>query len=107
VLAAEHLLDFAGLDGYVQGIEPLLELGVNLFSRFRELEQHRQVVGLLLERRDQVAVLLQTAAALLDSLGFGRVFPEIGIEGALIEAGQFVFRIGLLKDNSASRRRAC
>jgi hypothetical protein len=107
VLAAEHLLDFARLHCHVEGVEPLLELGVNGFPCFGKLEQHRQIVGLLAQRRNQVAVLLQASAALLDFLRFGRVFPEIGIERALIEAGQFVVRIGLLKDSSASRRRAC
>ena len=87
VLAAEHLLDLAGLHFLIERLERLAELGVDRLARFGPLDEHGEVVALLLERHDQVAILLEPPAALLDLLGFGLVFPEIGRGGARVEAG--------------------
>jgi hypothetical protein len=92
VLAAEHLLDLAGLHFLIERLDPGEELLVHRLAGGRPFEQHREVVGLFLEREDQVAVLLEPAAALLDFLRFGLVLPEIGERGARVEAGQFFFR---------------
>ena len=89
VLAAEHLLDLAGLHFLVERVERLRELGVDRLARLRPFDEHGEIVALLLERHDQIAILLEPAAALQDLLGFGLVFPEIGRGGARLEAGQF------------------
>jgi hypothetical protein len=107
VLAAEHLLDLARLDLLVEGVEAGGKLGVDRFARFRPLDEDGEIVVLLLERQDEIAILLEPAAALLDFLRFRLVLPEIGEGGARVEAGQFFFRTGALKDNSADRRRVC
>ena len=107
VLAAEHLLDLAGLHFLIERVERLRELGVDRLAGLRPLDEHGEVVALLLERADQVAILLEPAAALQDLLRFGLVLPEIGRGGARLEAGQFVVRTSGFKDSSADRPRAC
>jgi len=86
VLAAEHLLDLAGLDFLVERIERGRELGVHLFAGVGPFDQHGEVVAPLLERHHQLAILFETAAALQDFLRFGLVLPEIGGGGAGFEA---------------------
>jgi hypothetical protein len=107
VLAAEHLLDLAGLHFLVECLDSGDELVVHRLAGRGPFEQHREVVGFLLERKNQVAVLLEPSAALLDLLCFGLVLPEIRERGARIEAGQFFVRPGLLKDSSADRQLVC
>src|SRR6185503_20558721 len=63
--------------------------------------------ALFLERQHQVAVLLQSPAALLDLLRLGLVLPETGRGGAHLQAAQLIFGFGCLKENSEDRRRAC
>jgi hypothetical protein len=86
VLAAEHLLDLAGLHFLIEPIEPLRELGIDGLAGLGPLDEHSQIVGLLGQRQDEVALLLEAAAALQDLLRFGLVFPEIGSGGARFEA---------------------
>jgi hypothetical protein len=107
VLAAEHLLDLASLDLLIEGLEGGRELGVDRLARIGPLDQHGEVVALLLERHDEIAILLQAAAALLDFLRFSLIFPEIGRGGAGFEAGQFFVWSSGFKDSSADPRRAC
>ena len=107
VLAAEHLLDLAGLHFLIERVEPLGELGVDRLPRLGPFDEHGEVVALLLERGDQIAILLEPAAALLDLLRFGLVLPEIGRGGAHVEAGQFFVRTCGLKDSSADRQPVC
>jgi len=107
VLAAEHLLDLARLDLLIEGLQGLRELGVDGLARIGPLDQDGEIVALLLERQDEIAILLEAAAALLDSLRFSLIFPEIGRGGAGFEAGQLFVRSSGFKDSSADRRRAC
>jgi hypothetical protein len=107
VLAAEHFLDLARLDLLIEGLEGARELGVDGLARVGPLDEDGEVVALLLERQDQIAILLEAAASLLDFLRFGLILPEIGRGGAGFEAGQlFVWSSGF-KDSSADPRRAC
>jgi hypothetical protein len=106
VLAAEHLLDLAGLDLLIERVERNTEFGIDRFAGVSPLGEHREVVALPAQRDHQIAVLFEPAAALQDFLRFGLVFPEIGRGGARLEAGQFFLWTGGLKDNSADRRRA-
>ena len=107
VLAAEHLLDLAGLHFLIERLERLRELGVDRLAGLRPFDQHGQVVALLLERQHQIAILLEPAPALQDLLRFGLVLPEIGRGGARLEAGQFFVGAGGFKDSSADRQPAC
>jgi hypothetical protein len=88
VLAAQHLLDLAGLDLLRERVEGLRELGIHGLARLRPLDQHREVVALFRERHDQVAVLFQAAAALQYFLRLGLVLPEIRRRRARLEARQ-------------------
>jgi hypothetical protein len=107
VLAAEHLLDLAGLDVLREDLERLREFGVDRLARVGPLDQHREVVALLLERNRELAILLEPAAALEHLLCFGLVFPEIGGGGARLEAGQFFVGASRLKDSSGDPQRVC
>ena len=107
MLAAQHLLDFAGLHFLVERFDGLRELGVHLFAGGRPFDEHAEVVALLLERRDELAVLFEAAAALQDALRFGLVFPEVGRGGARLETVQFVSGVSAFKDSSADRQHGC
>jgi hypothetical protein len=107
VLAAEHLLDLAGLHLLIERLERLGELGVNRLPRFGPFDENGEVFALLPEREHQIAILFETAPALEDSLRLGLIFPEIGRRRARLEPVQFFVRFGTLKDNSADRQRAC
>jgi hypothetical protein len=78
VLAAEHLLDFAGLHFLVEDVEALRELPIHGFTGLHPVGEDLQIVILAAQREDQVAVLLNPAAALEDFLGLRLVLPEIG-----------------------------
>jgi hypothetical protein len=88
VLAAEHLLDFAGLHFLRERVEGLGELGVDGFARLRPLDEDGEVVAFPGQRCDEVAVLLETTAALEDFLRLGLILPEIGSRRARLEASQ-------------------
>jgi len=107
VLAAEHFLDLARLHFQVEAFERLRELGVDRFARLRPFEKDREVVALFLEGQDEIAILLEPAAALQDFLRFGLIFPEVWRGGARLEAVQFFVGAGDLKDSSADPQRAC
>jgi hypothetical protein len=87
VLAAEHLLDLAGLYFLLERVERLTEFGVDRLARFGPFDEHGEIVALLRERRHQLVLLLQAPAALQDLLRFSLIFPEIGRRGARLEAG--------------------
>jgi hypothetical protein len=106
VLAAEHLLDLAGLDLLVERLERVDELAVDRLAGFGPLHEHGEVVALLAQRDDELAILLEPSAALQDLLRFGLVLPEIWRGGARLEAGQFLFGPRGLKDSSGGRPRA-
>ncbi len=108
VLAAEHLLDLAGLHFLGRARRAPAR------TRRRPPRPPRPTRRARRDRRccffsdsDEIAVLLQPAAALQDLLGFGLVFPEIGRGGARFEAGQFFVRACGFKDSSAGRPRVC
>jgi len=107
VLAAEHLLDLAGLHLAVERVERLRELRVDGLPRLRPLDEHAEVVALLSQRRDEIAVLFETAAALENLLGFRLVAPEIRSGGFGFELGQFLVGTSGFKDSSADRRLSC
>jgi hypothetical protein len=107
VLAAEHLLDLAGLHFLIECIERLDELSVDRLAGLSPLDQNGQIVALLPERDDQIAVLLETAPPLQDFLRLCLIFPEVGGGGAPLEACQLFVGSSGLKDNSADRARAC
>jgi hypothetical protein len=107
VLAAEHFLDLAGLHLQIEAFERLRELGIHRLARLGPLDEDGEVVALFLEGQDEIAILLEPAAALQDFLRFGLIFPEVWRGGARLEAVQFFVGAGDLKDSSADRQRVC
>jgi hypothetical protein len=107
VLAAEHLLDLAGLNLLIEEIERLREFGVHRLAGRRPLDENGQIVTLLPQGGAQLEILLEPPAALQDLLRLGLIFPEIGRGGARLQAVQFVRGTGGFKDSSADPQRAC
>src|SRR5579859_1944237 len=100
VLAAEHLLDLAGLHRFVERGKPANEVGVHVFAGLAPLDEHREIVRLLSKQLDEIEILLQASPALQDALRLGLVFPEIGRGGARLETIQLRDRLSRLKDSS-------
>jgi hypothetical protein len=107
VLAAEHLLDLGGLDLLVERVERLGELGVDRLPRVGPFEQDGEVVAPLLERGEQIAILLEPSATLQDLLRLGLILPEVGCGGARFEARQLLVGSSGFKDSSGGLRHAC
>jgi len=107
VLAAEHLFDLAGLHFLIERVERLPELGIDRLTGFGPLDEHGEIIALLFQRFDELAILLQTATPLQHLLRVGLIFPEIRRGSARLEAGQFLIGFGSFKDSSADRQRAC
>jgi hypothetical protein len=107
VLPAEHFLDLSRLHFLIERIERLAKFCVHRLPGLGPFDQDGKVVALLLDRLDELTILLEPAAALEDFLCLGLVFPEIGGGSARLEAGQFLIGFGTLKDSSADRQLAC
>jgi hypothetical protein len=105
VLAAEHLLRFAGVDLRRQLVESAAEISLDWLPCCHPFDQHLQIVKLALERVTQLDVFLQPAAALLDLLRVGLVLPEVGGGGELLYLGELDPGACGVKDSSAGRRR--
>jgi hypothetical protein len=101
VLAAEHLLDLAGLYLAVERIECLAELALYGFPGIGPFLQDGKVVASLSQRRDQLAIQLQTPAALQDALRLGLILPEVRGRNAGFETRQFFVESRGFKDSSA------
>jgi len=105
VLAAEHLLDLAGLHFFIERVERKSELAVHRLSGFRPFDQHGQIFALAPERLDEIAILLEAPSALERFLGFRLILPEIGRRSPRFEAVQLFFRVVGFKDSSGDRQR--
>ena len=85
------------------GVDPWFDR----LPRLGPLDEHGQIVALLAQRRNQLAILLETTAALHHALRGSLVLPEIGRGGFGFEAGQLFVGAGGFKDSSADPQRAC
>jgi hypothetical protein len=104
VLTAEHLLGLAGLDLAIEGVERLLQFGVDRLARLSPLEEHRKVLVAFAEGSDEIPVLLEPTPALEHLLCGGLVFPEVGGGRSRFEPRQLFFGPSVLKDSSADRQ---
>jgi hypothetical protein len=91
----------------IERLERLAELGIDRLTRCGPFDEHGEIVALLAQRLDQIAVLFEAAAALENFLGFALIFPKVWRRGARLEASEFFVWAGSLKDSSASRRLVC
>jgi hypothetical protein len=99
--AAKHLLDLGRLHFLLERLERLRKLVVDRFAGLRPLDQHREIVGALLQRHREIAILFETAAAQHDFLRLVLIFPEVGRGDASFEACQFFAGAGGFKDSYA------
>jgi hypothetical protein len=87
VLAAEHLLDLAGLHFLLERVERLAELRVDRLPGLRPLGEDGEILAALLQRFRQLALLLEAAPPLQDFLRVDLILPEIRRGGARRQAG--------------------
>jgi hypothetical protein len=85
VLAAEHLLGFAGFDFGAELVERPRQIVADRLSGLGPFDQHGQIVDAPLERVAETAVGLERLAALQDLLRRRLVFPEIRLGGFLFD----------------------
>ena len=101
VLAAEHLLDLAGLDLALQVVEPAREVAADVFAGVEPLAQHAQVVGAPPQRLQERDVFIEAPASLQHLLRLGLVVPEVGRAGLRLETREFLLGACSVKDTSA------
>ena len=106
VLAAEHLLGLGRLDLERQRVEAAREIRKHVFARGGPFDQHGQILFTRAQAVDEIALLLEPAAALEHFLRLGLVLPEIGGSGALLEFRQLLGGVRGLKDNLGVRSNA-
>jgi len=107
VLAAEHLLDLAGLHHLRELLEAGGEIREHVLALAGPLHEHAEVLGAFCQRGNERDFFLDAAPALEDLLRFGLVAPEIGRTYVLFDIGQLLVEASGFKDASAIRRRAC
>jgi hypothetical protein len=90
VLAAQHLLGFAGVHHARQVVQPALEIVEHRLAAFGPFDEDAQVVGARAQRLAEVAVLFETAASLQQLLRGRLILPEVGVRNALFYAGEFL-----------------
>ncbi len=90
VLAAEHLLDLAGLDFGLQLVETAHEIAADVLAGVEPLAQDDEVVGALAQRLQQRDVFVEAPAPLQHLLRRGLVVPEVGRAGLRFEAREFL-----------------
>jgi hypothetical protein len=105
VLAAEHLLGFAGVDLGRQLVDAPGEIFEDGLAGFDPLDQDGEVVGAALEGVAEGQILFEASAALQQLLGGCLVLPEVRVGDALLYGGELFCRMGRVKDSSADRRR--
>jgi len=105
VLAAQHLLGFAGVDQRGQVVQCAPEVVGNRLPRLAPLDEDGEIVEPLAQRFAETAVLLEAPAALQELLRRRLVLPEVGGANALLDVLQFVGGVCCVKDSSAGRRR--
>jgi len=104
VLAAEHFLDFAGLDLARQCVQASTELGQRVsISLLGPLYENREIVAAAPKRGDELAILFEPAPPLKQLLRLFLVFPEIRLADSRLDPIQLVFRFGDFKDSSGDR----
>jgi hypothetical protein len=106
VLTAEHLLDLAALDQASEMLEAVSQLAGDIFALRGPIDQHADVVGFALERRNQLDFFFDPPPALKGLLRFDLVVPEVRLRGTGFYLGELVARACGLKDNSGDRRPA-
>jgi hypothetical protein len=101
VLAAEHLFRLSGLDLLLEIVERPAQIVDDILAVVRPFEQDDEIIAALPQAVTQRAVVIETAAALHDGLGFGRVIPEIGVGYLRFDLGELFVEAGSFKDTSA------
>jgi hypothetical protein len=100
VLAAEHLLDFAGFHEPRELLDAVGQLAGDLFALPGPFDQDRQVVGAAAQRVDQLDLLFDAAPALQGLLRLDLVLPEVGSRRAGFYLGELFGRLRGVKDSS-------
>ena len=86
-------------------VEGAAEIVGDRLARFGPLDEHVEIVEPASERRAQLAILLEPAAALQQLLRAGLILPEVRSGDAFFDSGELGCGAGGVKDGSAGRRR--
>jgi hypothetical protein len=92
VLAPEHLLHLAGIDLGAEFLEAAQQIGGHVFPAAGPLQQHAQIRQPPAQGIAQVDVFAQAPTPLQDALGFGLIFPEVGLAYPRFEPLEFTRR---------------
>jgi hypothetical protein len=90
VLAAEHLLHFAGVDRLREIVQPATEVVLDRLALFEPVHEHLQILAAALQAVTQRDVLFQAAATLQQLLRGGLVLPEVRLADAGFDATDFL-----------------
>jgi hypothetical protein len=85
VLAAEHLLGLAGVDGFGKILEAAGKIVGHRLASLSPLHQDCEILGATLERFAQIAIFFKTPATLKQLLRGRLVLPEVGRGYALFD----------------------
>jgi hypothetical protein len=105
VLAAEHLLGFAGIDLCREIVEPAAQIVGHRLPGFGPFDQNGEIVEPPAQRVAEVAILFEAPAPLQQLLRRRLILPEIRRSDAFFDGLQLVCGVGRVKDSSAGRRR--
>ncbi len=103
MLAAERLLDLAGLDLGREGVEGGSDVLLDRLALPDPVDEDAEVLRLPLRGFREVALVLQPPAVPQNPLRAVRIAPEAGGGGAGLELAQLPIRIGRVKDSRAGR----
>jgi len=106
VLAAEHLLDLAGVHHGLEAVERPGQVGLDRFPLLGPFNEHLQIIALLPQGITEVDVFADALSPAQGGLCVGGLVPEIGSGDAGFESAQFFVETGPVKDSSAGQRPA-
>jgi hypothetical protein len=105
VLAAEHLLRLASVDLCGKLVERAFEVVGDRLAGLGPFDENREVVDTPPQRVAEVAIVLESPAALKEFLRGGLILPEVGIGYSRFDFREFFGGLGSVKDSSAGRWR--
>jgi hypothetical protein len=106
-LAGEQRLEFAARDLVLELAQRRFRLADDFLIAlgFAELDHGNLVVELLLDAGNGGKLILERSALLHQPAGAGRIVPEIGVFGLLVQLGKPGARFIDVKDASSAARR--
>jgi len=105
VLAAEHLLGFAGVDLRREIVESAAEIVGHRLPGLAPFDENGEILEPLAQRFAEILIFFEAAAALQQLLRCRLVLPEVRRSDALFDGLQLAGGVCCVKGSSAGRRR--